>query len=198
MMQDMARRLSSPIFVGRSRELQNAPLGGRCRCLGPPGARPRRRRGGRRQEPPGRGAAAGSRDRGWLVLEGGAVALGEDGAAVRPDRRGPPVARPPGRPRSGSPPPPDPSLPELARLVPELSGTVGDDGGRAAGQTEWLQTRIFEGAPAAARPARRDDPGPPRHRGPALGRSLDPRPARLPDAQRPRRAPAHGRDVPDR
>ena len=37
-----------------------------------------------------------------------------------------------------------PSLPELARLVPEVSPVSSETA--PPGQTEWLQTRIFEGA----------------------------------------------------
>ena len=83
------------------------------------------------------------RERDWLVIEGGAVALGEDGLPfgpivealrslarqVDPDR----IAEAAG-----------PSLAELARLVPEVSPVAGEVA--PTGQTEWLQTRIFEGA----------------------------------------------------
>ena len=80
---------------------------------------------------------------GWLVLEGGTVALGDDGLPFGPivealrvlvrDVDADRIAAAAG-----------PSLPELARLVPELS-TVAGDGTPPAGQVEWLQTRVFEG-----------------------------------------------------
>ncbi|HEV8403171.1 MAG TPA: AAA family ATPase [Candidatus Limnocylindrales bacterium] len=139
----MARRLSSPVFVGRRDELQTlveaadvAASGGAALVLvgGEAGVGKTRLVAE---------AAAGLRDRDWLVLEGGTVALGDDGlpfgpivqalrALVRdvdPDR----IALAAG-----------PTLPELARLVPELSMVVGD-GARPGDQVEWLQTRIFEG-----------------------------------------------------
>ena len=139
----MARRLSSPDFVGRSDELarllSTADLAasgvasivliggeagiGKSRLLAE--------------------VATRLRETGWLDLEGGSVALGDDGlpfgpiveamralvrsvdAATIADAAGP-------------------SLPELSRLVPELSGVPADPSAAAAG-SEWLQTRIFEG-----------------------------------------------------
>ena len=139
----MARRLSSPVFVGRTRELETLR-----------GAADAAASGGTALVLVGGEAGVGKsrlvaetagvlRDDGWLVLEGGTVALGDDGlpfgpivqalrALVRdvdPDR----IALAAG-----------PTLPELARLVPELSIVAGDGAG-PADQVEWLQTRIFEG-----------------------------------------------------
>ncbi len=139
----MARRLSSPIFVGRTNELQTlvdaadvAASGGAALVLvgGEAGVGKTRLVAE---------VAAGLRDHDWLILEGGSVALGDDGlpfgpivqalrALVRdvdPDR----IAIAAG-----------PLLPELARLVPELAIVAGD-GPRSGDHVEWLQTRIFEG-----------------------------------------------------
>ena len=87
--------------------------------------------------------AARLRDRGWLVLEGGSVALGDDGLPfepivgalrslvreVDPER----IAAAAG-----------PSLPDLARLIPDFAGVVSD-APMAEAQADWLQIRIFEG-----------------------------------------------------
>ncbi len=139
----MARRLSSPVFVGRTDELQTlveaadvAASGGAALVLvgGEAGVGKTRLVAE---------AAASLRARDWLVLEGGTVALGDDGlpfgpivqalrALVRdvdPDR----IALAAG-----------PTLPELARLVPELAMVAGD-AARPGDQVEWIQTRIFEG-----------------------------------------------------
>ena len=140
----MARRLSSPVFVGRTNELHDALRSGRrCRVRRQPlssssAARPGSARAGSSPRSPAR-----LRDRGWLVLEGGSVALGDDGlpfgpivealrALVRdvdPDR----IAAAAG--------PSLPSSPVSSRSCPWSAG----DGAAPAGQVEWLQTRIFEG-----------------------------------------------------
>jgi DNA-binding CsgD family transcriptional regulator/tetratricopeptide (TPR) repeat protein len=139
----MVRRLSSPVFVGRSKELHtllstaDAPMSGepwlvlvggeagvgKSRLVSEVGAR--------------------LRDGGWRILEGGSVALGDDGLPFGPivealrmlarevdvDE----IARAAG-----------PSLPELARLVPELAGVDGE-APVPTGQAEWLHIRTFEG-----------------------------------------------------
>ncbi len=89
-------------------------------------------------------AATVLRDRGWLVLEGGSVAFGDDGLPfapivealrelvrdVDPER----IAAAAGA-----------SLPELARLVPELSAAAGESGPMPTSQADWRQIRIFDG-----------------------------------------------------
>jgi DNA-binding CsgD family transcriptional regulator/tetratricopeptide (TPR) repeat protein len=139
----MARRLSSPIFVGRSEELgmllstADAAASGRASLVligGEAGVGKSRLVAE---------AATRLRDGGWLVLEGGSVALGDDGLPFGPivealrtlvrdvdvDR----IAAAAG-----------PSLPELSRLVPELTGAV-DERPMPTGQADWIQVRIFEG-----------------------------------------------------
>ena len=81
----MARRLSSPVFVGRSRELHGAP------DRRPTSWRPAEARfaliGGEAGVGKSRlvsETAARLRERGWLVLEGGSVALGDDGLPFGP------------------------------------------------------------------------------------------------------------------
>ena len=152
----MARRLSSPVFVGRSNELADAPLHGRFGRLRP--CLDHRSSAARRASArPGSSAscAARLRDRDWLVLEGGSVALGDDGlpfgpivealrALVRevdPER----IATAAGA-----------SLPELARLVPELvrRRRVRPDRRAPGGVAPGPHLR---GRAPAARPARRDD-----------------------------------------
>ena len=143
MMENMARRLSSPIFVGRSRELQELLSAADSAASGQPALLLVGGEAGVGKSRLVEEAAARLRADDWLVIEGGAVALGEDGLPfgpivealrslvrqVDPER----IADAAG-----------PSLPELARLVPEVA-TVGDVA-PATSQTEWLQTRIFEGA----------------------------------------------------
>ena len=114
--------------------------------------------------------AARLRDRGWTVLEGGAVPLGDDGLPFGPitealrelvrevdaDRI---------KAAAGS------SLPDLARLVPELSETA-DDGPRADG-TGLAAGPHLRRRPAASRPARRGRADRARRGGPPLGRPFD-------------------------
>ena len=139
----MVRRLSSAVFVGRSKELGElrsaadaAVSGGASLVLiaGEAGV------GKSRLVTE---AAARLQGDGWLVLQGGSVAVGEDGLpfgplvealrtlarTVDPDR----IAAAAG-----------PSLPELTRLVPELAA-VAPDPPDQTGPADWLQVRIFEG-----------------------------------------------------
>ena len=139
----MARRLSSPIFVGRSRELQELLSAADSAASGQPALILVGGEAGVGKSRLVEEAVARLRADDWLVVEGGAVALGEDGLPFGPivealrslARQVDPdvIAEAAG-----------PSLPELARLVPEVA-MVGDVA-PAASQTEWLQTRIFEGA----------------------------------------------------
>ena len=80
--------------------------------------------------------------RGWLILEGGSVAFGDDGLrfgpiveALRALARD--VDRDQIAAAAGS------SLPELAQLVPELSGEILKSP-TLSGDAEWFQVRIFE------------------------------------------------------
>jgi DNA-binding CsgD family transcriptional regulator len=139
----MARRLTSPRFVGRSRELNvlleaaGAAASGQASLVvvgGEAGIGKSR-------------LIAEVVDRlradGWLILEGGTVALGDDGLPFGPivealralSRQVDPkrIADAAG-----------PSLPELARLVPELSA-VGSAEPVPGSHADWLQVRIFEG-----------------------------------------------------
>ena len=139
----MARRLSSPVFVGRTKELDallstaDSAASGRASITlvgGEAGVGKTRFVGE---------LAARLRERDWLVLEGGSVALGDDSLPFGPivealrvlvrEVDSERIATAAGA-----------SLPELARLVPELSGVVGS-ARTAEPQAEWLQVRIFEG-----------------------------------------------------
>ena len=146
----MARRFSSPAFIGRTSELASLHraaeaaddarpslllLGGeagvgKSRLLGELVA--------------DRGAS------GWLVLEGATVSVGPEGlpfepiaAALRSAVRG--LGRERVAELAG------PSLTDLARLLPELAGTR-DQIPLALTQAEWLQVRTFEGVLGRALP----------------------------------------------
>jgi DNA-binding CsgD family transcriptional regulator len=143
MMQGMARRLTSPIFVGRSEEVNTLLSAADSAASDHPSLVLVGGEAGVGKSRLVEEAVARLRASDWLVIEGGAVALGEDGLPfgpivealrslvrqVDPER----IADAAG-----------PSLPELARLVPEVSALGGE--AAATGQNEWLQTRIFEGA----------------------------------------------------
>ena len=139
----MARRQSSALFVGRTNELHvlletaKAAASGHASLVlvgGEAGVGKSRLTAE---------AASRLRDDGWLVLEGGTVALGDDGLPFGPivealralvrdvDHQRIAAA-------AGS------SLPELARLVPELS-SVGSAEPVPGSHVDWLQVRIFEG-----------------------------------------------------
>ncbi len=139
----MARRLSSPVFVGRTNELHTLVAAADAATSGQPALVLVGGEAGVGKSRLVAEAATRVRDRGWLVLEGGTVALGDDGLPFGPivealralvrDVDADRIAAAAG-----------PSLPELARLVPELS-TVAGDRTTPTGQVEWLQTRVFEG-----------------------------------------------------
>lgn len=142
MMEGMARRLTSPIFVGRSEELKTLLSTADSAESGHPALILIGGEAGVGKSRLVEEAVARLRAGNWLVIEGGAVALGEDGIPFGPivealrslARQVDPdvIAEAAG-----------PSLPELARLVPEVSPSSEI---AQPGQTEWLQTRIFEGA----------------------------------------------------
>ena len=139
----MARRLSSPAFIGRTSELASLQraaaaaddarpslllLGGeagvgKSRLLGELIA--------------DRGAS------GWLVLEGATVSVAAEGLPFEPVAAALRSAvRALGRDRVAEVA--GPSLPDLARLLPELAWTR-DQVPLALTQAEWLQVRTFEG-----------------------------------------------------
>lgn len=139
----MARRLSSPIFVGRSKELQELLSTADSAASGQPALLLVGGEAGVGKSRLVEEAVARLRADDWLVIEGGAVALGEDGLPFGPIVEAlRSLVRQVDSERIADAAGPD--LPELARLVPEVA-TAGDVTA-AAGQTEWLQTRIFEGA----------------------------------------------------
>ena len=142
-MEGMARRLTSPIFVGRSEELKTLLSTADSAADGHPALILIGGEAGVGKSRLVEEAVARLSADSWLVIEGGAVALGEDGLPFGPivealrslARQVDPdvIAEAAG-----------PSLPELARLVPEVSAVSSEIA--PPGQTEWLQTRIFEGA----------------------------------------------------
>jgi len=139
----VARRLSSAVFIGRSEELTTLLSAADVAASGEASLALVGGEAGVGKSRLVTEVGARLRDRGWLVLEGGSVALGDDGLpfgpivealralvrAVDADR----IAAAAG-----------PHLPDLVRLVPELSPT-SDTVPLPEGQAEWLQVRIFEG-----------------------------------------------------
>lgn len=139
----MARRLSSPVFVGRSNELSTLLSTAEAAVSGQASLALVGGEAGVGKSRLVAEAAGQLRDDGWLVLEGGSVALGDDSLPFGPivealralvrDVDGERIVAAAGA-----------SLPELARLVPELAGAAGE-AAQPATQAEWLQIRIFEG-----------------------------------------------------
>ena len=80
----MARRLSSPIFVGRSRELQELLSAADSAASGQPALILVGGEAGVGKSRLVEEAVARLRADDWLVVEGGAVALGEDGLPFGP------------------------------------------------------------------------------------------------------------------
>ena len=138
----MARHFSSPVFVGRSDELKSLLSTADAVASGEASFALVGGEAGVGKSRLVSETAGRLRERGWLVLEGGAVPLGEDGlpfgpivealrALVRdidPER----IAAAAGQ-----------SRPELARLVPELA--IADEPAQPLGDAGWLQVRIFDG-----------------------------------------------------
>src|SRR3954463_5254763 len=143
----MPRRLSSPVFVGRSDEFAALLAAARSAEDSNPSIV---LVGGEAGVGKSRLVAEAStrlREDGWLVLEGGSVALGDDalpfGPIVEVLRA---LARDvdPATVAAAA----APALPALARLVPELAAGASDDAVGAAAitsQPDLLQIRIFEG-----------------------------------------------------
>jgi DNA-binding CsgD family transcriptional regulator/tetratricopeptide (TPR) repeat protein len=140
---DMARRLSSPIFVGRSKELRALLSTADAAASGMPSLALVGGEAGVGKSRLVAEIAARLREQDWLVLEGGSVSLGDDGLPFGPiveALRALVRDIGPGEIAAAA----GPSLPELAILVPELSGAA-DTLTAPTGQAEWLQVHIFEG-----------------------------------------------------
>ena len=140
---EMARRLSSPVFVGRATELarlQSAADAGRSGqpslvLLGGEAGVGKTRLLAELQ--------ARQRGADWLVLEGAAIAVGAEGLPFEPFVAALRSAiRELGAERIAALA--GPNLTDLARLVPELAASV-DQVILPLSQTEWLQVRTFEG-----------------------------------------------------
>ncbi|MFL5676548.1 MAG: AAA family ATPase [Chloroflexota bacterium] len=143
----MPRRLSSPVFVGRSDEFATLVAAARAAQDSNPSIVLVGGEAGVGKSRLVAEAAARFREDGWLVLEGGSVALGDDALPFGPivevlralarDVDPDTIAAAAG-----------PTLPVLARLVPELLPQAAtDDGSVMSGSSgaDWLQIRIFEG-----------------------------------------------------
>ncbi len=143
MIAGMARRLSSPEFIGRAAELDLLLSSAAQAETGVPGVALVGGEAGVGKSRLVAEAGGRLRDRGWLVVEGGSVALGDDGLPFGPivealrtlvRQIGPDAVTE----AAG------PSLAELARLVPELPAPAGS-ATAPIDRAEWLQIRIFEG-----------------------------------------------------
>ena len=192
----MARRLSSPVFIGRSSELKTLLATADVVASGHTAVTLIGGEAGVGKSRLVAELAERLGDQGWLVLQGGSVAVGDEGLPfgpivealralsreVEPER----IAAAAGA-----------SLPELARLVPELA-TLPESGPIPTRPARLAPGPDLRRHPPAHRPARRHEPGPAHRRGRALGGPLDARPAGLPRPDRARRAPVHRRDLPQR
>src|SRR3954449_8130609 len=140
----MARRLSSPVFVGRSDEFAALLAAAHGAEASEPSIVVVGGEAGVGKSRLVAEAAARLRDDGWLVLEGGSVALGDDALPF-----GPIVEVLPALARDVAPATiaaaAGPTLPVLARLVPELLPQTPDVDGSVTTGADWLQIRIFEG-----------------------------------------------------
>src|SRR5436309_1507551 len=139
----MARRLSSPVFVGRQTELGRLRSAADAGRSGHPGLVLVGGEAGVGKTRLVAELVARQRDAGWTTLEGAAIAVGGDGlpfepfvGALRSAIRGIGVERTAAL--AG------PNLADLARLVPELAAS-SDQVVLPLSQTEWLQVRTFEG-----------------------------------------------------
>src|SRR5690349_10706823 len=139
----MARRLSSPDFVGRSHELGTLLETADIAASGVASIVLVGGEAGIGKSRLVSEAAGRLRERGWLDLEGGSVALGDDGLPF-----GPIVEAMRALARTVDPATianaAGPRLADLSRLVPELSTVVGDETSSSGG-ADWVQIRIFEG-----------------------------------------------------
>ena len=148
----MARRLSSPVFVGRSSELETLLSTADLVASGHTSVTLIGGEAGVGKSRLVAELAGHVGEHGWLVLQGGSVAVGEDGLPfgpivealralsrdVEPER----IAAAAGA-----------SLPELARLVPELA-SVPDPGPIPTSQCRLAPDPDLRGHPPAARPSR--------------------------------------------
>ena len=197
---DMTATLTSPTFVGRTEELARLAAAADRAAAGTPTSVLIGGEAGVGKTRLVGELVAGARAAGATVLAGGCVELGGEGVPFAPliealrafvrDLDEPALARLlPGQARA-----------ELARLLPEL-GPPAAAAGRAGGVRGRPRPLVGAGAAvraaagAAGAPGRRP-PGRAGGRGPALGRPLDPRPARLPGPQPAPRPPAAGPHLP--
>jgi DNA-binding CsgD family transcriptional regulator len=139
----MARRLSSPVFVGRTSELDVLRSAADIAASGSASLVLIGGEAGVGKSRLVAETASRLRDDGWLVLEGGSVAVGGEGLPFGPVVEAlRTLARTVGPERIAEAA--GPSLPELARLVPELADTIPEPP-TGTSPADWLQVRIFEG-----------------------------------------------------
>jgi DNA-binding CsgD family transcriptional regulator len=143
MIAGMTRRLSSSVFVGRSKELQGLLATAELVASGAASVTLIGGEAGVGKSRLVAEVATRLRGRGWLVLEGGSSALGDDGLPFEPiveALRDLACEVDPERIAAAA----GPSLPDLARLIPDFAGGVGE-APVAGAQADWMQIRIFEG-----------------------------------------------------
>ncbi len=139
----MARRLSSPHFIGRSKELSSVLAVANAAARGHPSLLLISGEAGIGKSRLVTEVAERLGEDGWLLLEGGAVAMGDDGLPFGPlveAMRSLVRKVDPERIVSAA----GASLADLSVLVPELAG-VARDTPPPSGPAEWLRVRIFEG-----------------------------------------------------
>src|SRR5262245_16601923 len=139
----MARRVSSPVFIGRSSELNALLAAADAAESGEPSLTLIGGEAGVGKTRLVDEVASRLREREWMVLEGGSVAIGDAGLPFAPIVEAlRELARvvDPKRIEAAA----GPSMAELARLVPELT----EEGGLTSmpsAQPDWQQIRIFDG-----------------------------------------------------
>jgi DNA-binding CsgD family transcriptional regulator len=138
----MARRLSSPVFIARTEQLEDLLAAAEAARRGQPSFVLLGGEAGVGKTRLVSEVAERLQPQGWLCLGGGAVALGEDGLPF-----GPIVEAIRGLAREVTPERLEraagPLLPDLARLVPELA-PEGPVELSLGGQPEWLRIRAFQ------------------------------------------------------
>ena len=140
---EMARRLSSPVFVGRVTELERLQSAADAGRSGHPTLVLVGGEAGVGKTRLLAELEARQREADWLVLEGAAIAVGAEGLPFEPFVAALRSAiRELGAERIAALA--GPNLTDLARLVPELTAS-SDQVILPLSQTEWLQVRTFEG-----------------------------------------------------
>lgn len=154
-MRYVATRLSSPQLIGRASEVRALAAGLERAATGNPGTLLVGGEAGVGKSRMVGEIADAARARGFLVLEGGCVSLGDGGGLpfapiIEALRRLPSLLRGEDGPLGTLADHRSPATAELGRLVPEFSSGVAAEAS-AFDRPEWIQGRIFEGLLALLR-----------------------------------------------